>query len=337
MAQFNVDFFLEIAKTGSFTKAAERLYVSQPSLSQSIKRLENSLGTQLFDRSSSPLRLTHAGEMYYEYAIRSKELDLNIQTEIQNIRSGTAGCIRLGLALWRGASLLPDILPDFHRLYPLIQFELTEGSFVELQAALENELVDLVVVNTPRTSNPKHLAYEILCSERIVIGIPTRCEYAQKLQEQCEYDRGFPVVSPEILERLPLIITKPSQALTIKVENYLASVQIRPELLLRTGNLTTAINLVGEGMGCTFVPEMGVKVCQRPGKVTYLSLNSPDLDWNLAVAYKRGRVLSRISSLFIDYMKEKLKKAKQGRPAAAQPPDDREGGRYSPGRGYGDI
>lgn len=306
MAQTNLDYFIEVAKTGSFTRAAERLYVSQPSLSQSIKRLEDSLGAQLIDRSAAPLRLTFAGEKFYEYALKSKELDRNMLTEIQNIKSGTAGRIRLALPLWRGASLLPDIFPAFHEKYPLIQLELSEGPFRQLHVALENDEVDFVVVNTPRPENPSTVSYEIICTERILVGAPTQSEYVRRVLENCEYDNGFPIVSPEILNRFPLILTLPSQALTMKVENYLSGVNADPEILLQTGNLTTAINLVSVGMGITFVPALGVKVCQRPGTVTYLSLNSPDLDWKLAVVYKRGKTLSHISRLFIDCMKESL-------------------------------
>lgn len=67
-----LDYFITIAETGNLTKAAEILYVSQPSLSQYLKRLENSLGAELFDRNSSPLRLTYAGEKYYAYAIDAR-------------------------------------------------------------------------------------------------------------------------------------------------------------------------------------------------------------------------------------------------------------------------
>ena len=67
-----LDYFITIAETGNLTKAAENLYVSQPSLSQYLKRLENSLGAELFDRNSSPLRLTYAGEKYYAYAIDAR-------------------------------------------------------------------------------------------------------------------------------------------------------------------------------------------------------------------------------------------------------------------------
>ena len=63
----NYEYFIAIVESGSLTKAAEKLYVSQPSLSQYVKRLESSLGVELFDRTASPLRLTYTGERYYEY------------------------------------------------------------------------------------------------------------------------------------------------------------------------------------------------------------------------------------------------------------------------------
>ena len=69
----NLDYFLTIVETGNLTKAAEKLFVSQPSLSQYLKRLEKNLGVELFDRSILPMRLTYSGERYYQYTIQAKK------------------------------------------------------------------------------------------------------------------------------------------------------------------------------------------------------------------------------------------------------------------------
>ena len=115
MVLHNYEYFVAIVDEGSLTKAAEHLYVSQPSLSQYLKRLEANLGVELFDRSASPLRLTYTGERYYQYVLQMMKLDENIRREFQDIKNQTSGRLRLGVALWRGACLLPDVFPSFHR------------------------------------------------------------------------------------------------------------------------------------------------------------------------------------------------------------------------------
>lgn len=77
-------------------------------------------------------------------------------------------------------------------------------------------------------------------------------------------------------------------------------------MLLETGNLTTAINLTAAGMGAVFVPEEGAHICRRDGRVTYLAIDAPRLNWDLAVIYKRDAYLNSISRLFIDFLKETL-------------------------------
>ena len=139
----NYEYFVAIVQAGSLTKAAEKLYVSQPSLSQYVKRLEESLGVTLFDRSVSPLRLTYSGERYYHYVLQLMKMDEDVRREFQDIRSSVSGRLRLGVALWRGACLLPDVFPEFHRRYPQIQIDLFEGSSASLQTELQNDRLDL--------------------------------------------------------------------------------------------------------------------------------------------------------------------------------------------------
>ena len=99
----NYEYFVSIVEAGSLTKAAERLYVSQPSLSQYLKRLETNLGVELFDRSTSPLRLTYTGERYYQYVLQLMKLDENVRREFQDIQNQISGRLRIGVALWAPA------------------------------------------------------------------------------------------------------------------------------------------------------------------------------------------------------------------------------------------
>ena len=113
MVLHNYEYFVAIVDEGSLTKAAEHLYVSQPSLSQYLKRLEANLGVELFDRSASPLRLTYTGERYYQYVLQMMKLDENIRREFQDIKNQTSGRLRLGVALWRALACCRMYSPAF--------------------------------------------------------------------------------------------------------------------------------------------------------------------------------------------------------------------------------
>ncbi len=299
----NYEYFIAIAESGSLTKAAQQLYISQPSLSQYLKRLENSLGVKLFDHNTSPLQLTYTGERYYQYVKKIRQLDENIQREFRDIQNQSSGRLRLGVAFWREACLLPDVFPSFHDAYPNIRLELTEARSAQLETEIMNDKLDLAVLNLPHSLHYEKLTCEILCEEKILLAAPTLHPYVQEILQNCRLQGGRPVAPLELVSRLPLISTKPGQNLTREVNYALSKHQIKPEVLLETGNLTTAINLTAKGMGCSFVPEEGAKVCQHPGRVTYFVVDTPDLVWDLGVVYRRGTYLPHLARLFIDHLK----------------------------------
>lgn len=308
----NYDYFIAIADAGSLTRAAERLYVSQPSLSQYLKRLEASLGVELFDHGSSPLRLTYTGERYYQYAKEVKQLEENVQKEFQDIQSEKSGRIRLGVPLWRSACLLPDVFPAFHQQYPDIRLVLTEAPAEALERALVEDKLDLAIVNLPRSLNYETLTSEIICEERILLAAPSRHPVIQRLLQDCRCVSGYPVAPLEVLRHIPLVLTKPGQNLTHEVMYALGKHHIEPDLLMETGNLSMGINLAAKGMACTFVPEEGAKICQRPGAVTYFVVDVPELVWDLGAVYRKGAYVSRLARLFVESVKEQLSRPQIG-------------------------
>lgn len=308
----NYEYFIAIAESASVTKAAEKMYVSQPSLSQYLKRLEVALGVELFDRSASPLRLTYAGERYYQYVLSLRELNEKARREFQDIESQVSGRLRLGVALWRGASLLPAILPAFHEQYPNIRIELTEGRSVRLEAALAGDKIDIAVMNLPRTLDYSKCASEIIMEEKILLAAPTEHPYVRELLRSCDYAGKFPVAPKEIFRHVPLVLTKPGQNLTFEVMSALNKSRVEPDILIETENLTTAINLAAEGIACAFVPEGGSQVCQRPGRLTYFVSDLPGLVWDLGAVWRRGAYLTNLSRLFIDFTKQKLRGGQSG-------------------------
>ena len=106
----NYEYFLTIAEEGNISSAARKLFVSQPSLSQYLKRLETNLGVELFDHTRYPLQLTYAGERYLAYVQDLFNLDRRMQQEFSDITQNRRGKIRLGIAYWRGSNVLPQVL-----------------------------------------------------------------------------------------------------------------------------------------------------------------------------------------------------------------------------------
>ena len=296
-----------IVECGGLTKAAEKLYVSQSSLSQYLKRLESNLGVRLFDRSTTPMKLTYAGEKYYAYVDQLRKMSQDISQELKDIKEENCGRIRLGIPLWRGACMLPEFFPAFHRNYPGITLKLMEDSGSRLEAALLDDAIDLAVINVLREPLlDDRLEMEIIFDEPILYAAPTEHPAVQKTLASYQYSNCVPVAPTELVNEIPLISTKQGQKSTRLVKNFLQKNDLNPEVALETVNLTTAINLVAENVGAAFVPAEGAVTCKHPGKVTFFLMDSPDLIWHLAVIYRRGRYLGRLPRMFIDAMKSAL-------------------------------
>ena len=108
----NPEYFLTIVKERSISRAADRLYLSQPYLSQYLAKLEANLGVTLLDRSHTPLQLTAAGELFHAYLERQDYLDRQLVSDLRDLRDRRRPTLHIGVSPWRGSTLLPDVLPE---------------------------------------------------------------------------------------------------------------------------------------------------------------------------------------------------------------------------------
>lgn len=298
------EYFVSIVENGSLTRAAEKLYVSQPYLSQYLKRLEQNLGVKLFDHTVSPLQLTYIGEQYYRYVLQVMKLSDQVQKEFADAQNYDSGRLRLGTALWRGSCLLPDVYPMFHKKYPKITLELTEAKSADLENALLADKLDLAVMNLHRTFPYHKLSCETVFEERILLAVPAESDYAAELLKYASYKDSFPCAPIDCLSKLPLILTKPGQSFTHVINFAFAKHNITPNVLLETANLTTAINLTATGIACTLVPAEGARTYDCSGKITYFLIDTPDLIQPVSVVYQKNAQPTRLAQLFIDTLKE---------------------------------
>ena len=156
-----------IAECGSITAAAKKLFISQPSLSQMLRQLEKEIGTPIFDRSISPLRLTCAGEKYLNAVDRILAVNSELESQLREIREEHSGRLRLGISVTRALQVMPRVLPVFTAKYPEVTLELTESGSATLEELLQNGSIDLALAALESTSTS--LAYELI--EKETIGI----------------------------------------------------------------------------------------------------------------------------------------------------------------------
>lgn len=305
----NYEYFLAITEAKNLSEAAEKLFISQPSLSKYLKRLEDNLGIELFDHHSSPLKLTYAGERYLEYVTTVAELDSQLQKEFSEIKKNDRGKLTLGLALWRSSYMLPEILPVFSKKYPNIEVKVVEGKSDFLINEMLKQRLDLCILNPVSNLNYQNLDYEVLMYERILLLANRDHPLIHSLFPESGASGNpagiYPHLDLSLIEKEQFFLTKAGQNLTVTISSFFSKHHLHPSRIFETENLTTAINMVAAGMGFTFVPEAGAAPGNLPPNLALFTIDEPPLQWPLAVFYKRSSYVTHAAQHFVNLLKER--------------------------------
>lgn len=170
---------LTIVRFGSITAAAKALYITQPTLSQTLKQIETQLGEPIFVRGRSPMELTPAGELYVQAARRIVQIETQLDEAIASLHGKQEGILHLGIPDGRSCELLPQILPDYRAAYPDIRIEVTDGSSARLEQMLVNHEIDMALLMGD--SRRPELSYRLIGSEEIVLLAGRKTSLAQRV------------------------------------------------------------------------------------------------------------------------------------------------------------
>lgn len=290
------EYFLTIASEGSFSKAAERLYLSQPYLSQYVQQLEKSFGVKLLDRKKTPLQLTEAGRVYVNYLENERVLREKLLGDFAELARTQEQTLRLALSSWRAGVLLPDVLPAYVQRCPQARLELLERPTNELYRLISDGSADLAVMNTG-FDIPESVTVETILHERILLVGHRQNSVTRKLLEQ--KSRGEP---PDLhsLERERVILLRPEIFLARRVQNYLDAERIVLRDVTYSTNAATALGLTARNYGFCFLNETGIRAVPNREELAFFDLGSPDLVHPLCVLYKKGSYLRPVARAFID-------------------------------------
>lgn len=288
----NPEYFLTVVRERNISRAAEKLFISQPSLSQHIAKLEEMLGTKLFDRSQNPLELTQGGQMYRSYLENSNHLYQKFQSGLSSLHSSRSQTVNLGLGTWRGSILLPQILPRFLLEHPHAQINLHEYPVSELYALLQNGKADFAVMNTSVAGSPDAFVTETISYERILLVLHRGNPVAQSFIQMRA--AGLPL-DLKLLQSMRLISL--NRALTVgrHVSNFLEKNLLVFSDRLNTTNNHTVLKLVAADMGFCFLVESGVKDASNDPGLVFFDTRSADLSIPLSFCYKINAYLTPIA------------------------------------------
>ena len=240
-------YFKTIAQYGTITAAAKQLYISQPSLSQTLRQIEDEVGTPLFDRSTSPFHLTYAGERYLKAVEAMLDIETRLKEEIESIRRDDGGRLRLGISVTRAMQVLPDVIPIFTKAYPNVTIELTEAASASLEGLLQKGQIDLALAALE--ANEANIAYELIEKESIGILAGKDSQLAQLVPS------GTPI-SLEMVGKEAFVSLDTSHSSRIIQDRLFRRYNIRPKILLETSSLEVARRVALKSGACMVLPDV---------------------------------------------------------------------------------
>lgn len=261
--QQELKYIYQIYEDGSFSKAADHLFISQPALSIAIQKIESSIGMPLFDRSHRPLRLTSAGELYIRMIKKIRGLEHDLDQQIQDIQQLNTGSIRIGGSHYVNAYILPEIVTDFSRDYPGISIDMLEESSDVLGEMLAERKIDLTFSCDPKLV--KRFKQYPFFLDHILLAVPENYSINSQLSglslTGTDILRGkhltdtCPTVSLNNFRDLEFIILTPGNNLYQRAIQLFESAGFKPKIKMEQSQLATAYHLAEAGFAATFVSD----------------------------------------------------------------------------------
>ena len=280
--------FYAVAKHKHMTKASEELHISQPAISQSIKKLEDQLGGTLFLRSNKGMGLTEEGKMFYEYVKGALELINNAENEFTSFKDLSKGEVKIGCSTTLTKLVLMNALKDFHLDYPNININITNDLTSNLINDLKLGKLDFVIFNE---SNIKETNLNLEKIKELKQGFIYNPEF---------YDDN--VNNFEDLNEIPLILQK-EESNSRKLLDYVAlqnNVKLIPKMEVVSQELITEFTNIGLGIGFAIID-----LAKRNYKnIKELNINKKIPNINIYLATNKSVSLTFGSKMFIKYLKK---------------------------------
>lgn len=238
----HIRYFLAVAEQGNFTRAAEALHVSQPTLSQQIKQLEETLGTPLFDRSGRTVRLTDAGVAWMRYArLALQDLAAGARA-IHDVATLERGNLRLAMTPTFTAYLVGPVIDAFYRRYPGVSVSIHEMTQDRIEALLAEDRLDLGIAFSQAQS--ADIAAKDLFSESLNMMVGARHPLAQRREP----------LTVQAFEQQPLVLLSEDFATRQFIDDYCRQQGIRPRVAMQANAIGAIIEIVRRGQLATVLP-----------------------------------------------------------------------------------
>lgn len=306
-----MEYVYAVYKEKSFSKAAEKLFISQPSLSANVKREEQCVGYPIFDRSTKPLGLTEPGKKYIETVEKILSMQNEFSEYIDDLGDLKTGKLVLGGSSLYSSWVLPPLMGNFSKKYPLVQLELVEETTTNLQRMLQNGQIDFLLDNCKLED--EIFERQLYQKEYLVLAVPKHFKIndglekfqisVEAIRELTFLDETVPSVDLSLFAQESFILLKPENDTRIRAMELCREHDFSPNIVFELDQQMTSYNITCSGMGISFISNTLISKVPESAEVVYYKLAGQQSCRNLYFYWKRKSYFSKVMQAFLDLTK----------------------------------
>lgn len=282
-------YFIAIAEEKNISRAAEKLHIAQPPLSQQLKMLEDELGVKLIERSTRKLEITDVGQALQHKAKQILELVDATVREVKDIDKGLQGILSIGSIASFGSTYLPKIMTDFHKTYPNVNFHVVDEDTEKIIELLTNGIIDIGIVRTP----VNHEIFESLdLPDDPMVAIDNNMESSSEFIDLINLKNKF------------LIVQRRYEKLIV---DLCREKGFEPKILCRSNDVRTILLWADMGLGTAILPKICTGLINNKD-LSYKELINPSIKIGTAAIWIKKRYLSTVSQHYLNIFKSHVEK-----------------------------
>jgi len=285
--------FLEVCRLRSFSRAAEKLSVTQPAISAQIRTLENEVGARLFDRDAGKVTFTAAGKVFEPFAEHCLQCHNHIMVTIGELHRSPRGEISVSANEAISLYVLPSVFAQFKRQYSRVALSIVRADRLRSIESVLSREVDFGVVSLP-LKDPR-LLVDIIHHDEVVLVAPKNHSLASRDS----------VKFPEILQH-SLLLPKQGRQREL-IEDLFRTYDVHPRVAMEVESSELLKRLVVAGLGIGFLPRTNVLSDEKVGTLKIIKVEGVRLNRELAVVYRKDKTLTRAAHAFLEIATERAR------------------------------
>ena len=309
----HMNYIYEVYKERSFSNAAKNLYISQSSLSLTIKRAEEKIGKPIFDRSTYPIQLTEFGQLYISAVEEIRGISNNLTDYIYDVNQLRKGHLSVGAGNFFSTYFVAPVISEFKEKYPNISVNILESRTLDLEPQLANGNIDILVTNGQLDASvyhKYHLFHEqmlLVISRKYLPEIiyPESVVPFEELLQSVEAESDRPGVSLQAFSSIPFIGMRQGNDSRIRTDQMMRDAGFSPAWVVELDQSSTAFRLACDGMGACIVGDPVIRKLGSHSDIVLYKINHPQAHREVAAYTRNTGYVTRTVTKFIEILQQK--------------------------------